>query len=68
MAALLWAAVFVGAGYFCGRALEHMLGEFANQFSMVMLGLFTSFLVIAGIVHRRRRRRRAAAAAPSPSA
>src|SRR6185312_1433566 len=69
IAAFLWAAVFVGAGYFCGRALEHMFGgEFADRFSMVMLGLFTALLVIAGILHRRRRRRRAAAAAPSPSA
>jgi membrane protein DedA with SNARE-associated domain len=69
IAAFLWAAVFVGAGYFCGHLFERMLGEFANEFSMVMLGLFTSFLVIIGFVHRRRRRRRrAAAAAPSPSA
>src|SRR5258708_10803529 len=67
-AAFLWAVVFVGAGYFCGRAFERMLGEFADQFSMIMLGLFASFLVIAGILHRlRRRRRRAAAAAASPS-
>jgi membrane protein DedA with SNARE-associated domain len=69
IAAFLWAAVFVGAGYFCGRAFERMLGEFADEFSFIMLGLFATFLVVFGILHRRRRRRRrrAAAAAVSPS-
>src|SRR5258708_8040984 len=61
-AAFLSAVLFVAAAHFCGRAFERMLGEFADQFSMIMLGLFASFLVIAGILHRLRRRRRRAAA------
>src|SRR5579864_7258338 len=30
VAALVWATVFVGAGFFCGRAFERMLGELAH--------------------------------------
>lgn len=68
IAAFLWASAFVGAGYFCGRAFERMLGEFADRFALAMLAGFTLVLVSIGLVHRlRRRRRRAAAEAASPS-
>ncbi|HEX7967082.1 MAG TPA: DedA family protein [Stellaceae bacterium] len=68
IAAFLWAAAFVGAGYFCGRAFERMLGEFADRFALAMLAGFTVVLVTVGLVHRlRQRRRRAAAGAASPS-
>jgi membrane protein DedA with SNARE-associated domain len=68
-AAFLWATAFVGAGYFCGRAFERMLGELADRFSLLMLAAFTFALVIGGIGYRlRQRRRRAAAEAASPSA
>ncbi len=66
LAALLWAAAFVGAGYFCGRAFERMLGEFADRFGLAMLAAFTLVLIGAGLVHRLRRRRRAAAQAAAP--
>jgi membrane protein DedA with SNARE-associated domain len=66
-AAFLWAAVFVSTGYFCGRAFERMLGEFADEFSIAMLALFALFLVVVGVLHRRRRRRRRAAAAATAS-
>lgn len=66
-AAFLWAAVFVSTGYFCGRAFERMLGEFADEFSIAMLALFALFLVAVGVLHRRRRRRRRAAAAATAS-
>jgi membrane protein DedA with SNARE-associated domain len=59
-AAFLWAATFVGAGYFCGRALERMLGEFAVRFSLIMLVVFAGVLIAAGLVYRWRRRRRRA--------
>jgi membrane protein DedA with SNARE-associated domain len=68
LAAFLWAAVFVGGGYFCGRALERMLGEIADKFSMLALAAFVVGIVAISVVHRlHRRRRRAAAAAASPA-
>lgn len=57
VAALVWATVFVGAGYFCGRALERMIGEYAEHFGYVLLGLFTLLIVGIGLVKRLRRRR-----------
>ena len=67
LAALLWAMVFVGGGYFCGRALERMLGELADEFSMIALAAFIVGVVGVAIIHRLRRRRRRAEAAVSPS-
>lgn len=66
LAAMLWAMAYVGGGYFCGRALERMLGQIADQFSMIALAAFIVGVVAAAIIHRVRRRRRAAAAAPTP--
>lgn len=70
IAAFLWAAAFVGAGYLCGHAIVQMSGEIAERFSFLMLGLF-ALLVIIGTVwhrlrHRRRHRQRQAADATSP--
>jgi membrane protein DedA with SNARE-associated domain len=61
-AAGLWAAVFVGAGYLCGHALQSMLGEVAHDFGLVMLAGFAAVLMCAHIAHRAHRRRRRAAA------
>jgi membrane protein DedA with SNARE-associated domain len=69
-AALLWAASFVGAGYFCGRAAERMLGELAEKLSIILLGIFV--VVVVGVFvtqrvrNRMRRQRREAAEAASP--
>jgi membrane protein DedA with SNARE-associated domain len=63
-AALLWAASFVGAGYFCGRASKRMLGELADRFSVLMLAVFTVILITGTIVYRLRLRRRLATRAP----
>ncbi len=71
LAAFLWACVFVGGGYFCGRALERMLGDIADRFSMLALAAFVVGIIAITVIHRmhRRRRRRAASAAPaSPTA
>jgi membrane protein DedA with SNARE-associated domain len=70
LAAFLWASVFVGGGYFCGRALERMLGQIADEFSMIALAVFIVGVVLAIIVDqwRRRRRRQRSTAAASPSA
>jgi membrane protein DedA with SNARE-associated domain len=67
LAAFLWAVAFVGGGYFCGRALERMLGEIAEQFSMLALAAFLAAVAAAAIVHKLRRRRRAAEAATPSS-
>ena len=71
LAAFLWACVFVGGGYFCGRALERMLGDIADRVSMLALAAFVVGIIAITVIHRmhRRRRRRAASAAPaSPTA
>ncbi|HWI28909.1 MAG TPA: DedA family protein [Stellaceae bacterium] len=62
LAAMLWALIFVGSGYFCGRALEHMLGRIAHEASVIALAAFVVGAIAAAIIHRRRRRRREATA------
>ena len=69
-AAFLWAASFVGAGYFCGRAAERMLGELAEKVSIALLGIFIIVVIAVFVTQRVRnrlkRQRRAAAEAASP--
>ncbi len=67
LAAMLWAAVFVGGGYFFGRALEHMLGRIADEFSMIALAAFIVGIAAVAVLHHLRRRRRRAEAAVSTS-
>jgi len=58
LAAGLWAAIFVGAGYLFGQASEAMLGDLAAEFRLVMLTVFA--LVVLGVclaIFLRRRRR-----------
>lgn len=57
-AAGIWAAVFVGAGYLCGRELRKMLGEIARDFGFAMLAGFAVLLIGAHVAHRLHRRRR----------
>ena len=67
IAAGIWAAIFVAAGYICGHAFGRVLGEIAERFSEAMLIIF-ALLLIAGHfahrLHRRRRRKMATAALP----
>jgi len=58
MAAGIWAAIFVGAGYLCGRELRTMLGQIARDFGFAMLAGFAVLLIGAHLVHRLHRRRR----------
>lgn len=61
IAAGLWAAIFVGAGYLFGQASEAMLGDLAAEFRLVMLTVF-AFVVLGvcfAIFLRRRRREKA---------
>jgi membrane protein DedA with SNARE-associated domain len=70
IAALLWATSFVGAGYFCGRAAERMLGELAEKISIALLGIFIVVVIAVFVTQRVRsrlkRQRREAAEAASP--
>jgi membrane protein DedA with SNARE-associated domain len=70
LAAFLWACAFVGGGYFCGRAMERMLGEIADQVGKVVLIVVVVGAVAMAVLHRLRRRwrrQRAAEAAASSS-
>jgi len=64
IAAGLWAAIFVAAGYLCGHAFGRMVGEIAQRASQSLLIIFALILIIGHFVHRlhRRRRRKPAAA------
>lgn len=68
IAAVLWAALFVGAGYLCGHTLGHMLGEVAQRFSQTLLVLFALALIVGHLIHRIHRRRRKGASPVSPPA
>jgi membrane protein DedA with SNARE-associated domain len=69
IAALLWATSFVGAGYFCGRAAERMLGELAEKISIGLLGIFVMVVIavfLTRLRNRWKRQRREATEAASP--
>lgn len=57
-AAGIWAIVFVGAGYLCGRELRTLLGQVARDFGFAMLAGFAVLLIGAQVAHRLHRRRR----------
>ena len=60
IAAGVWACMFAGAGYLLGQLFEAGLGNLAEKFGMVMLGVF--LLIITGVVimHKRLQQREAA--------
>jgi membrane protein DedA with SNARE-associated domain len=68
LAAALWAATFVTAGYLGGHALGRMLGEIAERASESLLIIFALILIAGHFVHRwhRRRRRKPAAVVVPP--
>jgi membrane protein DedA with SNARE-associated domain len=58
-AAGLWAIAFIGAGYLFGQASEAMLGDLAEKFRLVALGVFVAVVAtgaVAMLWYRRRRR------------
>jgi membrane protein DedA with SNARE-associated domain len=69
LAAFIWACAFVGGGYFCGRAMERMLGEIADEIGLIVLAVFIVGGLAIAVLHRlrQRRRRERAAAAASPT-
>src|SRR5436190_7284602 len=56
-AAGVWAASFVGVGYFLGHAFRTVLGDVARSFSLVMLGVFVAIGAGMWLLHRFQRRR-----------
>ena len=56
-AAFVWAASFTGFGFIFGQAFKHVLGDVAQIFSFVMLGIFVVAFALAGILSRRHRQR-----------
>lgn len=68
IAAGVWAAIFVAAGYVFGHALGRMVGEMAERFSESLLIIFALILIVGHFVHRlhRRRRRKPAAVVVPP--
>lgn len=56
-AAFMWALAFSGFGFAFGQAFKHMLGNMAQIFSFVTLGIFIVALSVGGYLHRRRRSR-----------
>jgi membrane protein DedA with SNARE-associated domain len=57
VAAGIWAFSFAGAGYLAGAAMQHVLGDIATGFGLVMLG---AFLIAAVVVLKLSKRRREA--------
>ncbi len=57
VAAGLWAASFVGAGYFLGHALKAVLGDIVRSFSIAMLGVIVAVSLGVWLLHRVQRRR-----------
>jgi membrane protein DedA with SNARE-associated domain len=71
IAAGVWAVSFASFGYLLGKMFEHMLGDIARGFGLVMLGGF--LLAVGLIVYARKRRRQrvevpeAGGAVPAPA-
>ena len=56
-AAGLWAASFIGAGYFLGHAFRAVLGDIVRSFGLVMLGVFVATTLGMWLLHRAQKRR-----------
>lgn len=57
LAAGLWAASFVAAGYFLGHAWRAMLGDVARSFSLAMLAGLIAICAGMALLHRWQKRR-----------
>ncbi len=54
IAAGVWAVCFAGAGYLAGMALQHVLGDLATGFGLLMLAAFLIAIVVLFKMSRRR--------------
>jgi membrane protein DedA with SNARE-associated domain len=68
IAALVWAATFVGTGYVSGRAVHRLLGSYAERFSLSLLGCVAVILICVFLFRWARRRRLDAKSGKIPSA
>jgi membrane protein DedA with SNARE-associated domain len=60
-AAFVWSLSFAGFGYMFGHALEAAMGDIANNFLYIMLGVFVFAASILYFVHRHQSRKMAEA-------
>ncbi len=63
IAAVVWAIIFAGTGYVLGRTFEHLLGEIARDFGLIMLGVLI-VSVSVGLWFKKRHKKKAAAVSP----
>src|SRR4051812_12128022 len=57
VAAGLWSACFVGAGYLFGHLFRTMIGDVARDFSLLMLAVFVTMFGATFVIHRVQKRR-----------
>jgi membrane protein DedA with SNARE-associated domain len=62
-AAFIWALAFSGFGFMFGQLFKHVLGDVAQIFSFVTLGIFVVAISVVTYLHRRRRSPRPPASA-----
>jgi len=68
IAATVWAIIFAGSGYLLGRAFEHMLGDMAKGFGIVLLVIMLVLISTGLWISKRRKKNavlRAAGLAPN---
>ena len=54
IAAGIWAVTFAGAGYIVGATFEHLLGDLALGFGLVMLAIFVTVITMITRAQKRR--------------
>jgi membrane protein DedA with SNARE-associated domain len=54
LAAGVWAVTFASAGYIVGATFEHLLGDLAVAFGVVMLGIFVTVITLITRAQKRR--------------
>lgn len=64
-AAAVWAGSFAGFGYFVGQVFGAFLGDLAQIFGLVMIGVLAGVLLLISYLGRRQARRQAEALARS---
>ena len=57
ISAAVWAIVFVSIGYWGGRGIEELLGDWAEEIEIVFFGLFILAVVTVWVISRWRARR-----------
>jgi membrane protein DedA with SNARE-associated domain len=66
IAAGVWAVTFAGTGYIVGATFEHLLGDLALAFGVVMLAIFVAVITLIARAQKRRTQTLPMGAAPVP--